>query len=210
MLKITDLFFKYNKNDYIIKKLNLTVNNNIVSILGRSGCGKSTLLRIICGFIEPEKGIITLNNKNILNEKVEKRGVGMLFQNYALFPHLNVRDNIAFSLKNKNDEIVDELLEIIELKDHRNKYTYNLSGGEKQRVALARALAHKPKIILLDEPFSNIDTNLKESLRKRVKDILSHYKMEAIMVTHDYEDAIYLSDEIYYMKDGILELENSN
>lgn len=202
MLRINDLYFGYDKT-VVVDKLNLNVEKNeIISILGDSGSGKSTLLRLISGLEEVEKGKIILGGVDITNTLPEKRNVGMVFQDYALFPHLNVLDNIAFSLKNKDDCIIKPLLEITNMGKYIDRYPHQLSGGEKQRVALARALAHRPKVLLLDEPFSNLDTELKSSLRKEVKEILSAYSITTILVTHDIEDAKTISNKIYFMSNG--------
>ncbi|PID67348.1 MAG: ABC transporter [Fusobacteriales bacterium] len=206
MLKIKNLNFSYEETK-IIKNLNLEVNQGeIVAILGDSGSGKSTLLRVISGLEKQNSGDIFIEDKNVNNILPENRKVGMVFQDYALFPHMTVYENIAFCL-NKNDDksFVDELMKITEISKHKNKYPHELSGGEKQRVALSRALCYKPKIILLDEPFSNLDESLKDTLRKKIKNILKYYKITTILVTHDREDAKVIGEKYYYMKNGEIE-----
>lgn len=194
MLKIENLAFNYDQTP-IIKDLNVHfVDGHITAILGASGSGKSTLLRIIAGLLSPTQGRILLHGKDITKEPPEKRKIGMVFQDYALFPHMSIAKNIAFSLKNKRDPIIDELLDITEMKAHKDKYPHELSGGERQRIALARTLAYKPRLLLLDEPFSNLDANLKENVRVKVKSILDHYQLTTILVTHDEVDANVLSD----------------
>ncbi len=203
MLRVENVSFAYG-NEMIIENLNLTVKpNHIVAILGDSGSGKSTLLRLIAGLERLKQGQIYLDDKNITGLAPEQRQVGMVFQDYALFPHLNVYDNVAYSLKNKKDNaFVHELLEITGIAKYKNKYPHQLSGGEKQRVALSRSICYKPKLLLLDEPFSNLDASLKQELRLKVKDILNHYHITTIIVTHDQLDAKVVAEEYYYMKKG--------
>ena len=190
---------------------------DILSILGPSGCGKTTLLRIIAGLEEPTTGNITLLNNTVYNDNTNippnKRNVGMIFQDYALFSHLNVEDNISFGisqLKSKDQkEIVDNCLEITKLKGHETKYPHQLSGGQQQRVALARTIATNPSLILMDEPFSNLDTQLRLELRNQVYEILRETNTTTIFVTHDRDEAFVLSDKIGVMLDGeILQIDS--
>ena len=190
---------------------------DILSILGPSGCGKTTLLRIIAGLEEPTAGNITLLNNTIYNDNINippnKRNVGMIFQDYALFSHLNVKDNISFGisqLKSKDQkEIVNNCLEITRLKGQETKYPHQLSGGQQQRVALARTLATSPSLILMDEPFSNLDTQLRLELRNQVYEILRETNTTTIFVTHDRDEAFVLSDKIGVMLDGeILQIDS--
>lgn len=206
MLKIKELYFSYDKTP-IVKGVSLEAKEGqIIAILGDSGSGKSTLLRIISGLENQESGDIFIAGKNVNNILPENRKVGMVFQDYALFPHMTVFENIAFCLKRNEDKsFVEELMEMTEISRHKNKYPHELSGGEKQRVALSRALCYKPKIMLLDEPFSNLDESLKDTLRKKIKNILNHYGITTIIVTHDREDAKIIGDTYYYMKEGRIE-----
>ncbi|OMF37705.1 ABC transporter [Paenibacillus sp. FSL H8-0548] len=165
----------------------------IVGIIGASGSGKSTLLRIIAGLEEPERGNLSINDRVIMNERVfvetEKRGVGMVFQDYALFPHLTVEANIAFGLKRQGRaERLKEMLELIQLDDYAKRYPHELSGGQQQRVALARALAPSPAILLMDEPFSNLDAELKLSIRGELREILQKSNTTCLLVSHDQAD----------------------
>ncbi len=183
----------------------------MVSLLGPSGCGKTTLLKIIAGLIQPDTGDITLSDHSILDISVEKRGIVMVFQDYLLFPHLNVWDNIGFGLKMAGkkkpdiDKKVKEMLELVELIGFEKHYPRELSGGQKQRVALARALAIEPKILLLDEPFSNLDARLRENMRSFIRDLQKKLKITTMLVTHDKEEAFLLSDKIIVILDGKVE-----
>lgn len=210
--KIKNLSFKYN-NEKIntLKNINLNIKKgDIVAILGESGSGKSTLLRIISGFENPHEGEFELNGRVLIGDskevKVEKRGIGMVFQDYALFPHLTIAKNIAFGLpkekKSDKKEVVQKMLDLINLEEHTNKYPHELSGGQQQRVALARALAPAPELILMDEPFSNLDTNLQSKIRQDLKHILKESNSTAIFVSHDKEDALEIADWVVIMRQG--------
>lgn len=197
-VKIDNISFKYeNSKEDILKDFSLNIEEGeIVSILGKSGCGKSTLLRLIAGLEAPYEGSIKVKDKVLVDDNVfvepEKRGVGMLFQDYALFPHLTVEENIRFGLhklsKSEGDKRIKEVLELINLSEYGKRYPYELSGGQMQRIALARALAPRPSILLMDEPFSNIDSELRSKLRLEVKRILKEENATCIFVTHDIED----------------------
>ena len=210
ILEIKNLDFKYdNSDELVLNDFSLDIEKgNIVSILGQSGSGKSTLLRIIAGLEAPSRGSIILNDNIIVDEKTfispEKRGIGMLFQDYALFPHLNVYDNIDFGLhklkKENRKERIEEVLNLVGLCEYKKRYPYELSGGQQQRVALARALAPKPLILLMDEPFSNLDADLKTKIRIELKEILKSEKMTCVFVTHDKVDAYEISDVIITME----------
>ena len=206
-LKINDINHFYNKNQSI-KNFSLTVNSGeIVCILGPSGCGKTTLLRLISGFEDPSSGQIEIGNKVVFGKEyipTEKRGVGMLFQDIALFPHLTVKDNINFSIKkNKyNKDLVINLLRKVGLEKLMYRYPDTISGGEQQRVALARALARKPELMLLDEPFASLDSWSKYDIGSDVISILKSTDTATLMVTHDPQEAMRLSDRILVMLDG--------
>ena len=181
------------------------------TFLGPSGCGKTTTLRIIAGLEMPDKGKVFFNEKDVTNDPPYKRNTGMVFQNYALWPHMTVFDNIAYGLKIRRlpkEEIrrkVYEVLELVKLRGLENRYPTQLSGGQQQRVALARALAIEPKIMLLDEPMSNIDPILRSRLRSDLKSILKRLNITAVYVTHDRDDAFEIADRIAIMNDGVIE-----
>ncbi len=185
----------------------------IACLLGQSGCGKTSVLRCICGFETPKSGSIMLSNKPLFDTKTNiaahERGIGMVFQDYALFGHLSVADNIGFGLhgqdKASRQARVNELLELIGLSEYGNRYVHELSGGQQQRVALARALAPRPSLILLDEPFSNLDVDLRAQLSKEIRKLLKAQQVSAILVTHDQAEAFAFSDKIGVMADGKLQ-----
>ncbi|KXG73866.1 ABC transporter ATP-binding protein [Thermotalea metallivorans] len=197
------------ENKRILHHVNLLVQEGeMISLLGPSGCGKTTTLKIIAGLMEPDAGDILFNDTSILNIPVEKRGAIIVFQDYLLFPHLTVEENIEFGLKmakvkkSKRREKVREMIDLVQLEGHEKKYPKELSGGQKQRVAIARALAIEPKVLLLDEPFSNLDTRLREIMREFICDIQRKFKITMILVTHDKEEALMTSSKIAVMLDG--------
>lgn len=189
------------------------IEGEFFSLLGPSGCGKTTTLRLIAGLERPDRGEITIGQAVVAGEKIwvapEKRGVGIVFQDYALFPHMTVYQNIAFGLKGfSRDEIrkrVMHILAVVGLIGLGERYPHELSGGQCQRVALARSLAPSPKVILLDEPFSNLDADLREELRTETKRILKENGATTILVTHDQEEAFSLSDRVGVLHQGRLE-----
>ena len=213
LLNVKQISCRYD-DKVIIPELSFSVQpGQIASLLGPSGCGKTTALRAIAGFEPVYSGEIELAGKVLSTPSntlvPEKRKVGMVFQDYALFPHLNVNDNIAFGIQDqdKSDRAnkIAELLDMIKLKDYANYYPHQLSGGQQQRVALARALAPSPVILLLDEPFSNLDTELRRSLSLEVRDILKQNDITAILVTHDQTEAFAVADEIGILDGGVLQ-----
>lgn len=179
-----------------------------VTLLGPSGCGKSTLLRCLAGLTEVDSGEILLENNNIVNVPVQQRGVGMVFQSYALFPNMTVEKNVAFGLKMQKlptGEIrqrVAEALALVELNEFASRYPHQLSGGQCQRVALARSLVTRPKLLLLDEPLSALDARIRRHLRDQIRLIQQELKLTTIFVTHDQEEALTLSDRIVLMNKG--------
>ena len=181
-----------------------------LAIIGSSGCGKSTILRLICGLEKCDKGSISLNEIVIsdVNRHAppEKRNIGMVFQQFALFPHLTVEENILFGLKKLSKHFqqkkLNELLGLVRLQDKKDRYPHQLSGGEQQRVALARSLAPEPSLIMLDEPFSNLDELIKDKVRQDVKNTLKHTGATTILVTHDLHDAFILADSIIVIENG--------
>lgn len=180
----------------------------LVSFLGPSGCGKTTLLNIIGGFVKNDSGSIYLEDKDITEYPPEKREIVTVFQNYALFPHMNVIDNVKYGLKyrgyNKEEQIklAKEYLKIVGLEGYEKNSVGELSGGQQQRVALARALVLQPKILLLDEPFSNLDAKLKIAMREEIKELQKRLGISMIFVTHDQEEALSISDRIVVMSNG--------
>ncbi|MDO4754579.1 MAG: ABC transporter ATP-binding protein [Bacillota bacterium] len=203
MLKVSGIEFSYDKKNKILDGVSFEVaEGEVVAVLGGSGSGKSTLLSIIVGLEEPGAGEIILEGRNITEIPCEKRGIGLVFQDYALFPHLNVEKNVGFALKRGQEERITEMLELVRMQEYRKRYPYELSGGEKQRIAIARSLAAGPKLLLMDEPFSNLDANLRSAVRQEIKGIIKKAKITVILVTHDIEDATELSDRIIYLKNG--------
>lgn len=208
-----NICFKYlNSKKDNIKDFNIELEKgDILAILGESGSGKSTILRIIAGLEDSYNGSLKIGDKTIFSEKTftqaENRGIGMVFQDYALFPHMTVSKNIQYGLKNMNanekKRITKEMLELVNLSEHKNKYPHELSGGQQQRVAIARAIAPKPSVLLLDEPFSNLDANLQEKIRDEIKEILNTAKITSVFVTHDKQDAKILADKVIILKDGV-------
>ncbi|MEG1807732.1 MAG: ABC transporter ATP-binding protein [Cetobacterium sp.] len=207
-LKIKNLNKEFEKGKGV-QNINLQVKEGeLITLLGPSGCGKTTLLNLIGGFLTPDNGEILIENKNIINLSPEDRPISTVFQNYALFPHMNVIENIGYGLKyttlkkREQQEEAIKYLKIVGLDGYENLSVQKLSGGQQQRVALARALVLKPKILLLDEPFSNLDVKLKISMREELKFLQKKLKITMIFVTHDQEEALCISDKIVVMKDG--------
>jgi putative spermidine/putrescine transport system ATP-binding protein len=182
-----------------------------VAFLGPSGCGKTTVLRMIAGFERPNRGAIILDGQDISELPANRRNIGMVFQQYALFPNMTVADNIKFGLKirtvnSKNmEKTADEMLELIHMRDFRNRYPHQLSGGQQQRVALARALAIQPQVLLLDEPLSALDAKIRLSLRQEIRAIQRLVGITTVFVTHDQEEALSISDRIVVMNKGLIE-----
>ncbi|XDZ52703.1 ABC transporter ATP-binding protein [Neisseriaceae bacterium CLB008] len=178
----------------------------IVSILGPSGCGKTTLLNMILGLVTGDAGKIVFQGEDVSHKAMNQRGFNIVFQDYALFPHLSTRKNIEYGLRNlkiKPDQAhIDELIELLGLAPHLDKNIDLLSGGQKQRVALARTLVMQPKVLLLDEPLSALDGVIKESIKERIKTIAKTLKLTTLIVTHDPEEAMTLSDKILILNEG--------
>lgn len=206
MLKLENIKKSYDQT-VVLDGINLEIQDGeIVSILGPSGCGKTTLLNLILGITNVDSGKIIYNGEDMTNLPMEKRGFNIVFQDYALFPNLNVYKNITYGLKNKPNistkEEVDELVDLLGLREHLSKKIEQLSGGQKQRVALARTMVMKPKILLLDEPLSALDGVIKESIKDRIKTIAKEYNLTTIIVTHDPEEALTLSDRVLIVNEG--------
>lgn len=191
----------------VLRDITLQVEDGeIVSILGPSGCGKTTLLNLILGIVEADNGTISYNGEDLTHMAMEKRGFNIVFQDYALFPNLNVYQNITYGLRNKpnisSKEEVEDLIDLLGLREHLTKRVDQLSGGQKQRVALARTMVMKPRILLLDEPLSALDGVIKESIKDRIKTIAREYHLTTIIVTHDPEEALTLSDRVLIIDKG--------
>lgn len=215
LLKIKQIYKRYEqKKAWVIQDFSLDIQQGeLLALLGESGSGKTTLLRLLAGFEIPEQGEIILQDQTLVNNHVfvkpEKRAIGMVFQDYALFPHLTVGQNIVYGLKKKKSaqskQRLQELLELIDLPTIANRYPHELSGGQQQRVALARALAPQPSVLLLDEPFSNLDGTLKELIREDIHSIIKKSGITAILVTHDIKDAMTIADRIAVISQGMLD-----
>lgn len=203
---------KHFADSYAVKDFNLDIEKGeFVSFLGPSGCGKTTTLRMVAGFEMPSTGNITLDGRDITNTPPNQRNVGMIFQSYALFPNMNVTQNIGFGLRVRKmnkaevDRRVQEMISLINLEKHAHKFPYQLSGGQQQRVSLARALAIHPEVLLLDEPLSALDAKIRVSLRQEIRAIQKRLGITAIFVTHDQEEALSISDRIVVMNVGVME-----
>ena len=209
ILELKEIEFCYDSSIKILDKVNLKVDEGeVITIFGKSGIGKSTLLKIICGLLEAKSGKVYLDGKDITNIPANKRNIVMTLQDSYLFPHMTVEDNIGFSMKmhgkNKTEikERVNELLNMIGLSGYEKKKPKELSGGEKKRVALARAIADYPRLILLDEPFTGLDEEIKTQILEIVKLLNRKYNTSLILITHDIHEAKTLSDRIIQLEDG--------
>ncbi|WP_394211610.1 ABC transporter ATP-binding protein [Enterovibrio calviensis] len=212
-LTVSNLICRYN-GQAVLSDLSFSVEKGeIVCLLGASGCGKTTLLKAIAGLLPLDSGKMTINGRQIvddhLNVPPEQRNIGMIFQDYALFPHLTVAENVSFGLSGwkKADVMarVQEMLVLVKLEGLESRYPHQLSGGQQQRVAIARALACKPDLLLLDEPFSNIDTQVRHSLIKEIRKIFKEQGVTAIFVTHSREEAFAFADKLAVMNHGVIE-----
>ncbi len=208
-IQLKNLTKVFDNNEAVVKNINLTINKNeFVTLLGPSGCGKTTILRMIGGFTEVTSGQIILDEEDITNLAANHRKINTVFQNYALFPHLNVFENIAFGLKVKKlppEEIkqkVDKVLTLVKLTEYQERKIKSLSGGQKQRVAVARAIINEPKLLLLDEPLSALDLKLRQELQYELKDMQKHLEITFLFVTHDQEEALTMSDRIVVINNG--------
>ena len=210
-IEISDVVKKYQDNT-VIKGLSLSIKpGEFFTLLGPSGCGKTTLLRMIIGFNSIEGGTIAVDGNVINDIPVNKRNMGMVFQNYAIFPHLSVADNVAFGLKQRNipkDEqkkLVEEILDVVKIGHLKDRMPTQLSGGQQQRVALARAIVIHPQVLLMDEPLSNLDAKLRVEMRNAIKSIQQKVGITTVYVTHDQEEALAVSDRIAVMNDGVIQ-----
>ncbi len=210
-LSLENLKVAYGKN-IVLEDFNLSINQGeFVSLLGPSGCGKTTTLRSIAGFVKAQKGKIIFKGQDFTDIPVHKKHFGFVFQNYALFPHLNVFDNVAFGLKMQKTadsefkERVEKMIDLVGLSGFLKRYPGELSGGQQQRVALARALVIEPDLLLLDEPLSNLDAKLRVEMRVEIRNIQQKLGLTTVYVTHDQEECFSISDRVVVMKDGEIE-----
>ena len=194
---------------FVLKGINLDIyENEFVTLLGPSGCGKTTLLRILGGFLSPSEGQVIFDGEDISNVPPYKRELNTVFQKYALFPHMNVYDNIAFGLKIKKEpkDIIEQkvmrMLKLVNLEDYGDRNVTEMSGGQQQRIAIARALVNEPKVLLLDEPLGALDMKLRKEMQHELKKIQQEVGITFIFVTHDQEEALTMSDKIVVMNDG--------
>ena len=209
-LEIKNLEKFYSKEIPIIKKLNFSVNKgNIISFIGESGSGKTTLLKCISGLEKINSGSILLNGQVLNNDKIfvkpQERKIGFIFQDYPLFPHLNLKENILFNLIDSLKSNIDYILSLTNLEKLINRYPHELSGGEQQRACIARALIREPELLLMDEPFSNLDSQIKESIKEEIFKIIKKTNTTTILVTHDIKDCLNISDKILIFKAGVLQ-----
>lgn len=210
-IQIDNVTKAYGKN-VVIKGLSANIKpGEFFTLLGPSGCGKTTLLRMIIGFNTIEAGEIRVNDKVVNNIPTNKRNMGMVFQNYAVFPHMNVRDNVAYGLKNRHIpkeeryRKVDEILKLVKIDQYANRMPAQLSGGQQQRVSLARAIVIEPEVLLMDEPLSNLDAKLRVEMRNVIKHIQKQVGITTVYVTHDQEEALAISDRIAVMHEGVIQ-----
>ena len=211
IIEIKNINVSYGSN-HVLKDVSLNIENkDFYTFLGPSGCGKTTLLRLIAGFEKSSSGELFIDGKEVSNLNPWERDVGMVFQNYALWPHMTVYKNISFGLEEKKldkkdiKSRVDEVLELVDLKDLSGRYPFQLSGGQQQRVALARTLVVKPKVLLLDEPLSNLDAKLRVQMRKELQDLHKKIGITSIFVTHDQEEANSMSTNLAILNEGVVQ-----
>ena len=196
----------------VLNDIEFTIDDEeMVVLVGPSGCGKSTLLRIICGLEEVSSGEVLINGTNVNEKTPKERNIAMVFQTYALYPHMNVRDNMAFSLKiakeapDKIKQQVKKASEILNLEPYLDRYPRQLSGGQRQRVAMGRAIVRDPVAFLFDEPLSNLDAKLRVRMRAEIKDLHQRLKTTSVFVTHDQVEAMTMADRIVVMNEGVIE-----
>ena len=207
-LQLEGLSKRYGAIDAVVATNLAVEKGEFVSLLGPSGCGKTTTLQMIAGFVEVSDGRIVLDGRDITHAKPSSRGLGVVFQSYALFPHMSVADNVAFGLRMRKVPAADiqrrvtTVLELVRLSQHAQRYPRELSGGQRQRVALARALVIEPPVLLLDEPLSNLDANLREEMQFEIRRIQREVGITTLMVTHDQAEALSISDRVVVMQAG--------
>jgi putative spermidine/putrescine transport system ATP-binding protein len=211
-LWLSDIWVYYSKGEPVLKGLSLEAEKGeLLALLGPSGCGKTTTLKVIAGFVSPQKGKIMIGGRDVTKVSAHKRNIGIVFQSYALFPHMTVWLNLTYGLRIRgvsSDEMKrrgKKLLDMLGLQGLENRYPSELSGGQQQRVALARALAIQPDILLMDEPLSNVDPKLRERVRTEIKKVQRELEILTIYVTHDQEDALGIADRVAVMNKGVIE-----
>lgn len=212
LINLENIDVSYDGKNKILENLNLKINKGeLVSLLGPSGCGKTTTLRVVAGFIEPTGGKFMLGDEDYTNMPVHKRNFGLVFQSYALFPHLTVEENVAFGLKMKKvnkseiNKKVLEMLEVVDMSHLAKRYPKELSGGQRQRVAIARALVINPSLLLLDEPLSNLDAKLRLKMRVEIRKLQQRLGITTLFVTHDQEECFSISDRVAVLNNGVIE-----
>jgi len=210
-IKAKNVIKKYGDN-VVIPNLNLDIENGeFFTLLGPSGCGKTTFLRMIAGFNSIEGGEISFEDKVINDIPAHKRNIGMVFQNYAIFPHLTVKENVEYGLKlrkpskSEMEEKVSDILKVVQIEQFKDRLPERLSGGQQQRVALARAIVIHPSVLLMDEPLSNLDAKLRIEMRSAIREVQKEVGITTVYVTHDQEEALAISDRIAVMKDGVVQ-----
>jgi putative spermidine/putrescine transport system ATP-binding protein len=212
LIELKNISVAYDQKNHILKNFNLSVEKGeFLSLLGPSGCGKTTTLRLIAGFNEAKDGQFLFNGNDYTKIPVHKRNFGFVFQGHALFPHLNVFDNVAFGLKLRKTDAkeakkkVNDILEVVNLKGFEDRYPAQLSGGQRQRVAIARSLVIQPDLLLFDEPLSSLDANLKVQMRMEIRRIQKELKVTTVYVSHDQEECFSISDKVAIMNKGVIE-----
>lgn len=204
ILKIENITFAYKENE-VLSDFSLAIEKgSFTTLLGPSGCGKTTLLRLMAGFLKPASGKIYINGKDVTKTSVEERKIGFVFQDYALFPHMTVRENLLFGVKGKNPESLEEICSSLDIGNLLERYPHELSGGQQQRVALGRTLMLKPEIILMDEPLSSLDAGLRIKVREELLEIQKKIGITTVYVTHDREEALSLSTKVAVINEGKL------
>ena len=212
IVKTFPAFDNKNEEIYAANHVSLSVKpGELVTLLGPSGCGKTTLLRMVAGFLMPSSGEIYIGSREVTRIPPNKRNVGMMFQSYALFPHLTVYDNVAYGLKLKHmgkaeiKERVKSILQLMQIEDYASRFPNEISGGQQQRVALARAVITEPSVLLFDEPLSNLDAKLREYMREELRKIQKRVGITSLYVTHDQSEAMAISDKVIIMRKGVIE-----
>ena len=209
-LEVKNLVKSYNNGSAVINDLSFSVDKGqLISFVGESGSGKSTFLKCLSGLEMPNSGLVSLNNKLINGKNIfvkpQKRKIGYVFQDYPLFPHLSIKENICFNLDKDYYKNFDNIIDLTSLKHLLNRYPHEISGGEQQRACIARSIIREPDLLLLDEPFSNLDANIKFTIRDEICRIIRKSKITTILVTHDINDALNISDKILIFKAGIVQ-----
>lgn len=214
MIEISNLRKVFDNNFEALKSVNFSIEKgDLVCLLGPSGCGKTTILNLIAGLLDPTDGDIKYNGESMVDKHPKDRDIGFVFQNYALYPHMSVLDNVMFPLrvgekkipKKEAEEIARKFMKLTDISELENKKPATMSGGQQQRVAITRALVQNPKILLLDEPLSNLDARLRLSIREEIRRLVKEIEITTIFVTHDQEEALSISDKIVLMDQGIIQ-----